>query len=227
MKRVLYLLLVVLVCTAGCMSKKPPGEKSAEVLKTEGLAQFEKRDYHGARLSFQKIRDWYPFSEHNVVAEIKIADCHYYMGEYDEAALAYEEFSNLHPRNDATPYAIYQLGRCHFERIPTIDRDQTFARQALEVFTRFVQRYPDSVYAGPARAHIKDCQQSLASHELYVARFYFEQKRYAAALQRLQAVVTDYPDVGVQHEALQMISACKALAAAAPPAPAPGDRAPE
>jgi outer membrane protein assembly factor BamD len=149
------------------------------------------------------------------VAELKIADAHYYLDHYAEAVTAYEEFEQLHPRNEAIPYVIYQIGRCYYDQIDTIDRDQTSARKALETFRRLIRQFPEDPYAIKAHTHITICLQSLAGHEIYVGKFYLRSKHYRAALERFKAVISEYPDVGMHYQALQYITQCEALAALA------------
>ena len=209
-KPILYLLVVLALCIGGCGDKKLPEEKSASELAAEGQKRFDKQDYASAIALFQRVKDWYPFSELVTTAELNIAEAHYKLKEYDQAADAYQEFANLHPRNPSTPYAFYQVGQCHFVRMGTIDRDQTSAKKALESFTRFVSRYPDNQYAELARAHIKECQKSLASYELLVARYQYKKKNYKAALKRFRIILDDYPDVGIQHIVLQYLAKCEA-----------------
>ena len=203
--------MILALCLGGCHHKLPE-EKSASELAADGQKMFEERDYKSAITSYQRLRDWYPFSDLVATAELKIADANYKLRQYDEAAAAYEDFANLHPRNPSTPYALYQAGRCFFDQMSTFDRDQTFARKALDGFTRFVDRYPNNDYADAARAHILDCQRSLASNELLVAEYYFKRKNYKAALIRFRNVLDNYPDVGVQYIALQYLAKCETLA---------------
>lgn len=204
----LLVLLALLIC--GCGDKKLPEEKSASELSALGQERYDRRDYASAILLFQRVKDWYPFSELVTTAELTIAEAHFKLKEYDEAADAYQEFANLHPRHPSTPYAYYQIGQCHFVRMDTIDRDQTPAKKALESFTRFVSRYPDNEYTELAMAHIKECQKSLASHELLVAKYQFKKKNYKAALKRFRIILDDYPDVGIQHIVLQYLAKCEA-----------------
>jgi outer membrane protein assembly factor BamD len=175
----------------------------------EGQQKYEKREYRTAITAFQRVKDWYPFSEHVPTAELRIAEAYYKLRQYDQAAAYYEEFANLHPRNPSTPYTLYQVGRCFFDQMHTIDRDQDNSRKALAAFNRFISRYPDSEYVDPARAHITECQKSIASNELLVAKYYFKQKNYTAAIDRFQHIIENYPDTGVQHVALQYLAKCK------------------
>ncbi len=174
------------------------------------MKAYKKKRYMDAIESFKKLKDWYPFDKSALTAELKIADAHFELKEYDEAELAYEEFENLHPRNPDIPYVLYRMGKCHFIQIDTVDRDQNPAKKALEQFKRLTKQFPDDPYAKKAKKHIFDCYKSLAGHELYVARWQFKTKRYKGALARFQGIITDYPDVDTHKEALMYIPLCKA-----------------
>lgn len=188
-------------------------EKPAYELIQEGMDEYEKGNYTTAIKSFEQLKDWYPFSKYAILAELKIADSHYHLSQYAEAVMAYEEFEQLHPRNEATPYVIYQTGRCYYNQIDTIDRDQTPAKNALEIFRRLIRQHPQDPYAQQARSHIVKCLQNIARHEFYVGKFYFKSKHYKAALNRFMTIVTQYPDVGVHQKALHYIAQCEALVA--------------
>ena len=209
MKRTVYLLVVLSLFLAGCHEIKLTEEKSATELMVDGQKRLESRDYRSAIIAFQRVTDWYPFSEHVPAAELQIAEAYYKLKQYDQAASAYEKFANLHPRNPSTPYALYQVGRCFFDQMYTIDRDQENAKKALLAFNIFLARYPDNEYTETVRAHVKDCQRSITAHELLVAKYYFKRKNYKAALLRFQKILKDYPDTGVQHIALQYVAQCE------------------
>lgn len=210
MKFIFCLLLALSLSIGGCGERKLPEEKSASELAALGQERYERRDYASAIAYFQRVKDWYPFSELVTTAELKIADSYFFLQQYEEAAEAYLEFANLHPRNPLTPYAFFQVGQCSYVEMDRIDRDQTPARKALENFTRFVGRYPDSEYTDLAKSRIKECQKSLAGHELLVARYQFKKKNYKAALKRFRIILDDFPDVGIQHIVLQYIAKCEA-----------------
>ncbi len=183
--------------------------QTAEELTRKGMNYFENGSFNKAIDSFEKVRDWFPVSRYVILAELKIADSHYYLGEYEEAIFAYEEFESLHPLNEAVPYVVYQIGRCYFERIESVDRDQTPTRKALQAFDRLLKQYPDSRYTSLAMAHITECQKNLAGHELYVGKYYFKNEQYETALDRFQSILNNYPDVGIHQKALKYISLCK------------------
>jgi outer membrane protein assembly factor BamD len=196
---------------SGCAWFESKEEKTAQELVSDGMDQFNSGNYKSSIESFEKLRDWYPFSKFVILAELKIADAYYHTKDYESAVAAYEEFENLHPRNEAIPYVIFQTGRCYFEQIDTFDRDQTPAKNALDIFKRLKKLFPGDPYAHRAEEHIKECFKSLAGHEFYVGEFYYKSKHYKAALKRFKSVLSNYPDVGIHQQALQYISLCEDL----------------
>ena len=186
---------------------------SAQELAWDGMDAYENGKYEKAIDKFQKLKDYYPFSKYAILAELKIADAHYKRQEYGEAIFAYENFEQLHPRNEAIPYVIYQIGRCYYDQIDTPDRDQTSAQKALESFHRLMEQFPKDQYAVRANEHIDQCQKSLAGHAYVVGRFYYKTKHYKAALHRFMSVISEYPDVGYHAKALEYIAKCESAIA--------------
>ncbi len=214
MKRVNIVFLVFLLVVSGCAKHKD--EKTAEQLDAEGFNYFDDGSYSKAIKAYEKIRDWYPFSKYAKEAVLKIADSHYRMEEYEEAILAYNEFERLHPRDERAPYVIYQIGRCHFDRIETIDRDATATRNALSVFRRLQEQFPESEYSQKAAPHIDICMKNLAAKEMDIGLFYFKAEKYKAAMYRFISVVTNYPGFGFDIKAQDYIEKCRIMLAKEP-----------
>jgi outer membrane protein assembly factor BamD len=216
-KRLIAVAIITLIFGSGCSAIKKTWNAiigkdevgSAQELAWEGMDAYENGDYKDAIEYFQKLKDWYPFSKYAILAELKIADSNYHLEQYEEAIFAYEEFEKLHPRNEAIPYVIYQIGRCYYDQIDSIDRDQKPARKALDTFQRLIKQFPDDQYARSASEHISKCEKSLAGNEYYIGLFYYKSKHYKAALHRFMAVLTNYPDVGYHQKALQYIAQCE------------------
>ena len=62
MKRINIIFLVFLLVAAGCAKHKQ--EKTAEQLAAEGTTYFDEENYPKAIQSYEKLRDWYPFSKY-------------------------------------------------------------------------------------------------------------------------------------------------------------------
>ena len=217
MRRIPTICIVVLLVATGCTTIKDQYNKifgsdeghTAQELAWEGMDAYENGKYDRAIEKFQKLKDYYPFSKYAILAELKIADAHYHRQEYEEAVFAYENFEQLHPRNEAIPYVIYQIGRCYYDQIDTPDRDQTPAQKALEAFQRLIKQFPRDQYSTRAAEHIKTAQKSLVGHAYVVGVFYYNTKHYKAALHRFMSIISDYPDVGYHQKVLEYIARCE------------------
>ena len=83
-------------------------ERSAEQLVMEGMQKMQKKDYEDAIKDFRQLKERYPYSKYAILAELKLGDAHFLNKDYADAAIAYEEFARLHPRNEVVPYVLYQ-----------------------------------------------------------------------------------------------------------------------
>jgi len=210
----LFLFFTIILLVSGCswFETSQEMEKNAEELVSKGSSAFVSGDYRIALKAYTDLKDWYPFSKYAILAELKIADAHYHLEEYDEAMLAYEEFEKMHPKNDAIPYVIYRSGLCWFDQLDTIDRDHTPAKNSLTQFNRLIAQHLESEYAQKAKENIVKCLDNLSGHELYVANYYMKTKKYKAALKRYKYLIKNYPDSKESKEALKRIPKCRALA---------------
>ncbi|RTZ96631.1 MAG: outer membrane protein assembly factor BamD [Deltaproteobacteria bacterium] len=208
---IFFCISIFCLSSVGCAWFESRDQLTAQELATRGMDYDKREKYWKSLETFQHLKDWYPFSKFASLAELKIADAHYHLKEYEEAIFAYQEFETLHPRNEAIPYVIYQIGRCYFDRMDSVDRDQTVVRQAMAVFERLLAQHPESAYSKEAATHIVECKKSLAGHEMYVGRYYYKSGKYKGALARFQTVLTDYPHSGFDSEARKYIEKCQAF----------------
>ncbi len=181
-------------------------------LTAKAMHYFEIGRYLLAEEEFKRIRDRYPFSPYATVAELRLADCKYYQGLYEEAIPLYQEFENLHPTNEAVPYVIFQIGSCYYHLMDTPDRDQTSTHKMIETYTRLIRRYPDSPFTLEAQKRIKEGRALLAEHEYVVAHWYFRTDHIPQAVKRLENIITLYPDTPIYYKAVMKIAEYKDVA---------------
>jgi outer membrane protein assembly factor BamD len=204
--------LWLLVALTGCSWFRRQQAATPEQLAVSGMEAFDDEDYKGALESFSKLKERYPYSRYAILAELKIGDAHFHRKEYPEAVAAYEEFASLHPKNEAIPYVLYQIGACYYAQLMTRDRDQTATNEAINSFERLIKSHPNSSQASKARERIRICRELLAENEIYVARFYYKSKHYKAALARFEGLLSHYNDVisvETRREVEEAIVVCK------------------
>ncbi len=216
--RVLILVIAASFLLSGCglwthiahMWEKPDRAKGTpEQLYQKGYEAYQDGWYKKAVEYFQKVRDQYPLSKLALLAELGIADSQFSDQEFGEAELAYTDFINLHPTNENVPYAIYQLGMCHYKQMNSIDRDQTETNKAKKEFERLIARFPNSKFSLMAEKMLRECKKNLAENEFYVGQFYFKKKQYKSALKRFEVIAKDYPNLGLDYKIAYFIGETK------------------
>ncbi|MBZ4660121.1 MAG: bamD [Desulfacinum sp.] len=189
-------------------------ERTPEQLAWDGVQAMQEKDYDEALDAFQKLKERYPYSKYAILAELKVGDAYFHKKKYADAALAYEEFIRLHPRNEVVPYVLYQLGMCHFLSFKSTDRDMEETRLAMDAFQRLIQAFPTSEYAPKAEKQIYECRKRLAEHEFQVGRLYYRMEKYKAAQLRLTRLLMEHPqavkDLGYEEEIQAILADCRA-----------------
>ncbi|HUN55628.1 MAG TPA: outer membrane protein assembly factor BamD [Smithella sp.] len=185
-------------------------KSSPEGLYAKASAEYRSGHYKKAQEYFLRLKEEYPLHDMAVLAEIGVADSLYSDKEYPAAENAYSDFISLHPINENVPYAIYQLGLCHYNQIEDVDRDQSETIAAKKEWEKLISRYPDSKFSTMAEKMVRECKQKLAEREFYVGKFYLRQDKYQAALARFEKVARDYANIGLDYKIEYYIKETKA-----------------
>lgn len=148
-------------------------------------------------------------------AQLDKAHTHYKAGEQAQALVTIERFMRLHPASPAMDYALYLKGLVTFNdnlglfgslsQQDLSERDQKAAKESFEAFRDLATRFPDSRYTPDARSRMTYIVNSLAQHEVHVARYYHSRGAYLAAISRAQTALTDYTDAPALEEALYIM----------------------
>jgi outer membrane protein assembly factor BamD len=218
-RRLVPIALLALALAAGCRGKQPLFEEvpPADELFAMGekelaghriLYVYKRVNYARAIEYFQAVIDNYPYSEHAVKAELKIADAYYDEGKYDEALSYYRDFGDLHPQHEMVPYTVYRSAMCHYERIESEERDQTSTLNALDTFEKLLVQYPHSEYAREAEPKWRELQVRLAEHDEEIADFYRDRGEYEAAAERYRLLLDAHPGLGIDARVLYKLGGC-------------------
>jgi outer membrane protein assembly factor BamD len=174
----------------GCGAPPPAAERD---LYEEANVEFEAGNFDTATKNFSELLEQYPFSDLAELARLRIAHAYYLNHEYEKAIAAFNDFERLHPTSPTLPFVGYTIGMSYLDQASTRDRDSSAAESALQQFQRVRNSYPDSLYARLAEFRIRQCEENLAGHELFVGDYYAHNKKPAAARARYEYVLSTYP----------------------------------
>lgn len=217
------LILVFTLFLNGCAIFGAPTELddtkgwTAERIYQEAAAKMIDKDYDKAIVYFQKLESRYPHGRFATQAQLETAYAYYKKQDPVLAIAAADRFIKLHPNHPNVDYAYYLKGLAIFNERGIIekltaqqvsDRDPRSLKDAFGTFKELVTKYPKSRYAGDATQRMVYLANSLADHELHVARYYMKRQGYVAAVNRAKYVIEYYPQSPAVEEALViMISA--------------------
>ncbi|HEX2527043.1 MAG TPA: outer membrane protein assembly factor BamD [Geminicoccus sp.] len=177
-------------------------DKPAEQLYAEAQEFSQNGQWLQAAAAYEEVERQHPYSELAKRAQVEAAYAYYEGDSYEEAVGAAERFIDLHPGDEATPYAYYLIGLCYYEQISDVGRDQDMTERALQSFDEMVRRYPESDYARDARLKLDLIQDHLAGKEMEIGRYYETRKQYVGAINRFRNVVENYQTTSHVPEAL-------------------------
>lgn len=210
---VLLSLLILPGCTAmdGVFTFLGVGGASSKADTPDSLAMtamddYNRGEYSDALKTFEEIKERFPFSPHSLLAELKAADCNYFLKHYPEAVALYQGFEGNHPTNEAMPYVLFQIAMSYYQQIDTIDRDPGAALDAIAAFEKQVKAFPTSPYRTEADGRRLAALNFLANHEYSIAMFYIRTDELEQAKPRLRYLLDNYPDTSVATEAKTLLA---------------------
>lgn len=187
----------------------------AESNLKKGDEALESSDFTMAQRYFEYVKAKYPFLEAARIAELRVADTLLAADQHIEARDRYETFVRMHPVHEKVDYAVYKVAESHWLEAPDAlvflppahEKDLVSVRNAVRLLQAFLRDYPQSSYKAEAEKTLDAARRRLADHELYVAGFYEKRKQWPAVVGRLKTVVEQYPNLGLEADALWRLHA--------------------
>ena len=214
----LSLLLVFLLAGCGIFSGQDPDETigwSAQRLYGEAKDSMGAKQWDQAIKYFEKLEARFPYGRFAQQAQLEIAYCHWKADDRAAALAATDRFIKLYPNHANVDYAYYLKGLINFNDDQGLlgflgsqdmsDRDPKGGREAFDAFREVVTRFPQSRYAADAAARMRYLVNSLAAHEVHVARYYMKRTAYIAAVNRAQYAIQHYPQAPAVEDAMAIL----------------------
>ena len=203
----IHILASLLAMTVvSCASTPEDRYDSAKDLIRAGDKLQKEKNYLLARNKYQQVLEDYPDSKERVAAQILLADALYRGQEYEEAKFNFQKFVELYPVHPKVDRAHFYSAMSDFKLIDLAARDQTSTRAAIEGFSEFIKRFPDSPYRKAAEAKKKESIRKLAENTLIIGKFYYRNGSYLSAINRLSGLLETWPDEDFNDEAVFLLA---------------------
>ena len=94
---------------------------------------------------------------------------------------------------------------CYYEQIVDEKKDLESIQNAKETFEILIDKFPNTEYSLDAKFKIDLINDTLASKEMYLGRYYVDRKKWIAAINRFRTVVDEFDQTIYTQEALHRL----------------------
>ena len=171
----------------------------------EGLRELKRGDALFAAKRFNEAEILFPQSDAAPRAALMAAYSYYSQSYYGDAIAELKRFLRVYPNNNELSYAEYLLGLCYYEQIVDEKKDLQSIENSKKIFSELIIKYPNTEFAIDAEFKLNLINDILAAKEMYVGRYYFERKKWIAAINRFKYVIDDYETTIYVQEALHRL----------------------
>ena len=209
----IFLFLIVLVLGNSCskenIQQSTIKEKSLnlQVLEAyqDGLEALEDGDVLYAAKKFNEAEILFPQGKWAPKAALMAAYSYYIQDYYGDSIAELERFIKVYPLHKDLVYAYYLLSVCYYEQIVDEKKDLQAIIKAKKNFQTVIKNYPDTEYAMDAEFKIDLINDILAAKEMYIARYYFDKRKWIPAINRFRKITDEYDTTIYAEEALHRL----------------------
>ena len=203
------LFAILISCSKDEINESIFNEKSLDlqVLEAyqEGVKSLETGDVLYAAKKFNEAETLFPQSEWAPKSALMAAYAYYTQDYYSDTIAELERFIRVYPLSKNLDYVYYLLGISYYEQIVDEKKDLQSIIKAKEYFKIVSKNYPNTNYSLDAEYKIDLVNDTLASKEMYIGRYYFDKKKWIPAINRFRTVIDDYETTLYAQEALHRL----------------------
>ena len=171
----------------------------------EGMSSLKSGDVLFAAKKFNEAEILYPQSIWAPRAALMAAYSYYFQDYYGDAVAELERFIKVYPKHENLDYAYFLLATTHYEQIVNEKKDLGSLLDAKKNFLFVMKNFPKTDYAIDAKFKLDLIDDTLASKEMYIGRYYLQQKKWISAINRFRTVVDEYETTIYIEEALHRL----------------------
>lgn len=171
-------------CWEKLIGNFPMAKKSAEGGFRAGDTYFKALEYEKARGLFRWVVENHPNDDFARSSQLAIAQSYYNQKSYDEAIREFQKFLDLYPTAEEATAARKGMEMCYYQK----------GLESTEAMQYFVERFPQSTLA--------------ADGQYQIAQKFFDDKKYAQAMEEFIKVVVNFPSSSYAPDALLLAAEC-------------------
>lgn len=220
MRNSLALILLISLTACGTSPSLSDGDAAGksrppEEMYAEAMTEMDDHNYEKSAKLLESLLSRYPYGRYAQQSQMELAYAYYKHDEPEAALTAVDRFIKQYPTSPHLDYIYYLKGVINFNADLSIfsswiprdlsEHDPQGVQDSFDSFKELVTRFPNSMYATDARVRMQYLANTLARHEINVARYYMRRGAYVAAVNRAKTVLIDFSQTPQTTDALQVM----------------------
>lgn len=201
----LYILIAVAISISSCGEyEKLLKSTDYELKKTKAREFFDTEQYARAAELFSQVIPRFRATDESEELNWLNAQCYYKMKQYDVAGSFFKSLVEQYPFGDYAEEATFLGALCDYNISPRAELDQENARNAIEGFSVFINRFGNSPKVGEALGYLRILQDRLVEKSYLNARLYYNMRQYKAAITALTNSLKEFSESKYREEMMYL-----------------------
>ena len=171
----------------------------------EGMDSLKSGDALFAAKKFNEAETLFPQSEWAPKSALMAAYSYYKQDYYGDTIAELERFIRVYPFSKNLDYAYYLLAVSYYEQIVDEKKDLQSIIKSKKYFEIVTKNFPNTSYSIDSEYKIDLVNETLASKEIYIGRYYLDKKKWISAINRFRTVIDYYDTTIYAQEALHRL----------------------
>jgi outer membrane protein assembly factor BamD len=183
-------LAAILACSKAVVKQPPSPYAQFQI----GMQYYQKGDYLKSQSELQKLIYSFPGLTFIDTAQYYMAMSYFNISRYPEAIGEFRRLLQTYPTSALADEAQYRIARSYFKQSPHYYLDQTDTYSAIDEYSVFLDKYPESPLIDSARTDLNLLYDKLAEKLFKSGVLYIKLGHYDAALSYFAQVRDNYSD---------------------------------
>lgn len=201
----LYIIIAIAIVISSCGEyEKLLKSTDYELKKTKAREFFNAQQYARAAELFSQVIPRFRATGESEELNWLNAQCYYNMKQYDVAGSFFKSLVEQYPFGEYAEEATFLGALCDYNLAPRAELDQQNSKNAIEGFSVFVNRFPESPKVPEAQGYLKILQDRLVEKSYLSARLYYNMKQYKAAVTALTNSLKEFSESKYREEMMYL-----------------------
>jgi len=197
---IVLLMLTVLLLFSCSGFEKVLKSKDYEYKYKMALEYYTKKDHYRYVTLFEQLQSVYKGTFRADTIEFYLAKGYYHQGDYLLAGHQFDMFRKNYQRSAFTEEAEFMYAYCYYMSSPRAELDQSNTLLAIEAFTEFINRYPNSQHKAEVNRIMAELHNKLIEKSYLSSMLYYKIGDYKAAIIAIRNSIRDYPESKYREE---------------------------